>query len=95
MLFEYQRELRAPAIAPAEVNKPVVCTHNLTGKAQTYAGTLAFGGEKRNEYLLLAFRRYRGAVVADMYQGLLRAVYFRAYAYVFRTCLNGILDKIY
>ena len=95
MLFEYQRELRALAIAPAEVNKPVVGAHNLTGKAQTYAGALAFGGEKRNEYLLLTFRRDRSAVVAYMYQGLFGTVYFRAYAYVFRTRLNGILDKIY
>ena len=68
---------------------------HLAGEAQANPGAgAAFGGEERYENLVPALLAYCCAVVGDIYRCPVLGVYRCSDVYVFRACLNCILDQI-
>ena len=66
-LSESQCEYGALVVASRQRKGAVVQSHDLSRKAQAYAGAFLLGGEERNEDFFLAFLADRGAVVEDIY----------------------------
>ena len=63
-------------------------------QAEANTRASALGGEKGNEYLLLALGCDGDADVAHTYLGAVISFHFGLYRIVVRPCLDGILNQV-